>query len=100
MYDITVYGLTFQHDPSGRAVYSHLLCERIVLLLVQHLGHDVSNLFSSWDVLQLEFILFDPVMYEVMLDFDVFGSVMKLGILGDRNGGLVVHKQDSGIIVR
>ena len=90
--DITAQGLTSQHAPSGRAVYSHLLRERAVLLPVQRLGHDVGNLFSSWDVLQLEFSLFNLVANEVMSDFDMFGSVVELGILGDRDGGLVVHE--------
>ena len=80
-------------------MYSHLLRECIVLLPVQRLGHDISNLFSSWDVLQLKFTLFNLVAYEVMSDFDVFGLVVELRILGNCNGRLVVHEQDSGIVV-
>ena len=98
-YDITVHGLTSQHAPSGRAVYSHLLCECTVLLPVQRLGHDICDLFFSWDVLQFEFSLFNLVVNEVMSDFNMFGLVVELGILGNCNGRLVVHEQDSGIIV-
>ena len=81
-------------------MYSYLPHECAVLLLVQHLGHNIGNLFYSGNVLQLKFSLFNLIAYEVMSDLDVFCPVVELGIFSDCNGRLVVHEQDSWIVIR
>ena len=57
-------------------------------------------MFIRWNILELHFFLLDFMMQEVMADLDVFGSVVKLWVLGNGYGRLIVHEECSWVVVR
>ena len=59
---------------------THCLCKTVVLLLHQALHQDVSHLVSSRNKLKIKFFFIDFLPEDVVVEFDVFGAIMKLWV--------------------
>ena len=74
--------LNLQHTPSTYTMDSHHLCKAVVFLShqLEALHKDVSHLVSSGNKLKIKFFFIDFLPEEVVVDFDVFGAIMKLWV--------------------
>ena len=76
-----------------RPVQTHILHEPIVLLPSEPLGQDIGSLLISGEVVKGDVARLDHVTDEMMMDVDVFSTVMKLQVLCDGDSRLVVDEE-------
>jgi hypothetical protein len=81
----------FQHAPSAHMAQAHLCCKMLVLFPHQSLHQDVSNLVSSWYILEFYFFILNFVPQEMVTDVNVFHLVMELWVACNSNHGLIVN---------
>lgn len=67
-----------------------------MLLLCNSLGEDVGKLVSSGHVVESNVAAFNFVPKEPVTDFDVFGTIVELWVVSNRDSGLVIDVESDG----
>ena len=80
-------------------VYTHAGGESLVLFLDKTFCEGICNLVSSWQVFKLDLFLLILLPQEMMLNLNVFGVVMELGVSGDRDGRLVIDVEGHRCVI-
>ena len=61
-----------------------------MFVLGESLGQCIGGLSIGWDVVEADLLLLDFKVQEMVTDLDVLRVIMKLGVLSNCNGRLVV----------